>query len=513
METFDRWTPEEGRAEARRYAKAALAVGVVALVLLAFFNTFAPNRPVDYESDLEHFYYGSIGSDIPNGVPLKVVQVLPAMFPEYLPEGAERQDYTAFGFILEPGRVMPIGFSVRRRFIDFTANNCAVCHTGSVRETPSGEPTIIAAMPANTVSLLAYFKFLFDCAGDERFTTENILAAMEKANLAGALDGLFLRFVVPLMKEALLERSEKLSFLFAPDYPPFGPGRVNTFDSFKFDQSAYYYEAHDQEIGPDEIYGIVDLPSVWNQDAREGMNLHWDGNNNSVRERNFNASFGAGATPPTVDVDRVFRIEAWLRKLPPPDYPFAVDEEKARRGEAIFRQRCYRCHDFQGDDVGQVVPIAEIGTDRHRLDSYTQFLLEAQRDYTKGYFWSYSHFRKTDGYANLPLDGIWARAPYLHNGSVPTLWDLLSPAEARPRVFTLGGDVYEQENMGFVHEVVSGSTAAGFTRADGTPHTGPAFVLDTGLRGNGNQGHTGAAYGTGLADEEKRDLIEYLKGI
>ena len=60
---------------------------------------------------------------------LKVLQVFPAMFPEYLPKGSERKDYTAFGFIQQPGHPMPIGFSVRRQIIDLTAINCAACHT------------------------------------------------------------------------------------------------------------------------------------------------------------------------------------------------------------------------------------------------------------------------------------------------------------------------------------------------------------------------------------------------
>ena len=56
--------------------------------------------------------------------------------------------------------------------------------------------------------------------------------------------------------------------------------------------------------------------------------------------------------------------------------------------------------------------------------------------------WRFSHFRKTNGYANMPLDGLWLRAPYLHNGSVPTLRALLFPEE-RPAVFYRGYDVYD----------------------------------------------------------------------
>ena len=56
----------------------------------------------------------------------------------------------------------------------------------------------------------------------------------------------------------------------------------------------------------------------------------------------------------------------------------------------------------------------------------------------------FSHFRKTFGYANSPLDGVWLRAPYLHNGSVPTLRDLLEPSDQRPKTFYRGYDVYDQ---------------------------------------------------------------------
>ena len=90
-----------------------------------------------------------------------------------------------------------------------------------------------------------------------------------------------------------------------------------------------------------------------------------------------------------------------------------------------------------------------------------------------------------------PLDGIWARGPYLHGGSVPTMWDLLTPAEQRPKAFTRGGDIYDQKKLGFVHDVLQGSAQTGYTHLDGTPYTGTAFVLDTALIGNGNQGHTG----------------------
>ena len=100
-----------------------------------------------------------------------------------------------------------------------------------------------------------------------------------------------------------------------------------------------------------------------------------------------------------------------------------------------------------GEHVGKVEPIAKIRTDPCRLDNYTHALAAEQGNlYAAFPDERFSHFRKTDGYANMPLDGIWLRAPYLHNGSVPTVRDLLEPAEKRPKVFYRGYDVIDRDD-------------------------------------------------------------------
>ena len=114
----------------------------------------------------------------------------------------------------------------------------------------------------------------------------------------------------------------------------------------------------------------------------------------------------------------------------------------------------------------------------------------------------YKHYRKTYGYANMPLDGVWLRAPYLHNGSVPTLRDLLEssgPSGKRPPTFYRGNDLYDPKNVGFV------STEP--KDANGRTY----FLYDTTIPGNGNKGHEGLRYGTELPPEQKEALIEYLK--
>jgi len=98
-------------------------------------------------------------------------------------------------------------------------------------------------------------------------------------------------------------------------------------------------------------------------------------------------------------------------------------------------------------------------------------------------------------YKARPLNGVWATAPYLHNGSVPNLTELLKPAAQRLKKFSIGAKTYDPVNVGFV------------TDAAGLPK------FDTGGTGSSNMGHEGDEYGTNLSDAEKKQLIEYLKTL
>ncbi len=121
-------------------------------------------------------------------------------------------------------------------------------------------------------------------------------------------------------------------------------------------------------------------------------------------------------------------------------------------------QACAACHGYQdgdhyvfkGEYLGKVEPNAKLGTDPARLNSYTEQLRDYQvSELFKGTPYQFSHFEKTDGYANMPLDGLWLRAPYLHDGSVPTLADLLEPPTERPVAFVRGLDTIDPEKGGF----------------------------------------------------------------
>ena len=189
--------------------------------------------------------------------------------------------------------------------------------------------------------------------------------------------------------------------------------------------------------------------------------------------------------------------------MPPPKYPYPVDQALASQGATLYQQNCAACHAdhrfrdgvISGARVGQGERIERIGTDPHRIDSYTFEFATKQYALYPGTAYRFSRFRKTNGYANHPLDGIWLRGPFLHNGSVPTLRDLLDDPAVRPAAFYRGYDVFDQMKVGFVSNVPS---------ADGMIFT----RFDTTLSGNGNGGHV---YGTKLSEADKRAIVEYLK--
>ena len=279
---------------------------------------------------------------------------------------------------------------------------------------------------------------------------------------------------------------------------------MDTFNSAKI---LFNFPMH--QLPKKELLGASDFPSIWLQGPRmkrddgERMELHWDGNNTRTEERNKSAAFGTGTTPPTLDLRAIGRIEQWLLELTPPVWPYAIDTAKAERGKAVYAATCAACHgadgrDFAGEYVGHVTPIAHIATDRARLDSYTYTLAVNQSTLYAGYPHRFQHFRKTHGYANMPLDGLWLRGPYLHNGSVPTVRDLLEPAVDRPTRFYRGNDIIDRDRLGFVSDVAAEPDRS-------------YFLFDTTEPGNGNGGHEGAAYGTELAAEDKDAVVEYLK--
>jgi hypothetical protein len=500
----------------RRFLWLLAIVIVLPLAIAAYFaGRFSVDEPVDYANPEDHFKYGSTGGEREVGFPYWIWQALPQVCGEFLPG----KGYASLGMVYEDGKDLPVGVSKRRNLgLDRVFLNCAACHASTVRDTPASAPRIYAGMPAQTFDIMAFEKFFFECGASAKFSAENVIPEIERQ--AGKLSILDKRLVYPLaiyiMRDRLLTLRGRFEWVYKE--PHWGPGRVDTFNSAKVQ-----YNFPMAKLDPKELAAPGDFPAIWNQRQKKGMQLHWDGNNGKVEERNKNAAFGTGTTPPTIDMHRVERVEQWLLDAKPPAYPYPIDSARSGKGATIYQEYCAGCHgangqnfalpearevdciapgakddDIVGATVGKVTPWEAIGTDRRRLDSFTYDLVLNLSTLYAGYPHRFCHFRKSFGYANMPLDGLWLRAPYLHNGSVPTLRDLLEPSASRPKEFYRGNDVFDPVRVGFVSNVAE---------ANGRK----LFKLDTATLGNGNQGHEGKRYGTELSAEDKDALVEYLK--
>jgi hypothetical protein len=488
-------------------------IGIVGAVLgVILLWQLVQNRTPYYADNVEQFKYGSIGAEPHSGIPYRIWHVLPTLFPEQF---GGLQDYSAFGFLYENDadgkqRDLPVGISRRTyRNVDVVWFNCATCHTGTVNATMTdsgGQQStgrhIIPGMPSNNLNLERFIRFLLNAGADERMSPDKLIPAINKSGpKLGLIEETIYRwYVIPTLRDGLLQRRTRL-FPLLRLQPVWGPGRVDTFNPYKLLQANIPLAS----LEKGEVIGVSDFPAIFNQGPREGMHLHWDGNNTSLAERNLSAAMGAGVTPDSADYEAIDRIADWLKTLRPPPSPYHPDAAAVSRGRDIFMTQCRGCHgaqdahdyDFTGKSIGQVEPNTRLGTDSYRLNSYTEKFREYQLAYFfKGTPHQFKYFVKTDGYANLPLDGLWLRAPYLHNGSVPTLADLLNPPAQRPAAFARGSDTLDPARGGFVAPPCVPPSAP----------TDP-FCYDTTKAGNGNGGHL---YGVDLPADQKSDLLAYL---
>jgi hypothetical protein len=478
-------------------------VKVLAVVLLfggliayvAWYKLFR-EVPQSFDSPEEEFKYASIGTEANEGLPYWVWVVLPRAFPRYLPGGG---GYASLGIVWEQGHETPVGFSKKTIGFPRIGINCALCHSGTYRtystdpDDPGPQTFVVPGAPATRIDVLGYQNFLFNCASDPDFTADKILPLIEYDTKLSPLDRLLYRYVlIPRTRDGLLQSRSR--FAWTNCRPEWGRGRIDPFNPVKFYQLG-------MDSNRDPSVGNSDMEPIWNRAGRKGHLLHWDGLNDSPAEVVLSGAIGDGATWRTLPSNYLDRLQAWLEHLPAPNYPYPenVDAALAAKGEATFRNLCADCHTFGGKWTGTVIPAADVKTDSNRLAMWSQEAADIYNRYPPDAPWKFQHFQKRDGFVATPLDGLWLRAPYLHNGSVPTLEDLLKPAKDRTKQFYRGYDVYDRRSVGFVH---LGKEAARV-----------GSLYDTAVTGNGNGGHEGTKYGTELSDQEKKALVEYLKTL
>ncbi len=199
-------------------------------------------------------------------------------------------------------------------------------------------------------------------------------------------------------------------------------------------------------------------------------------------------------------------ILAWIESLESPRWPFEIDRSLADSGRAVFNEHCASCHGTYGpggEYPERVIPLEEIGTDPVRLRALTTEHRQWMRDGWMSHYGRDSVEVEPAGYVAPPLHGIWASAPYFHNGSVPTLWHVLRPTE-RPQIWKRTEDGYDQPRVGL--EVQTFDNVPEDAR---TPWQKRGY-FDTTRPAKSNTGHR---FPEKLTEQQKTAVLEYLKTL
>ena len=449
------------------------------------------------------FNHGSIGNEGAQGLPYWLWRVLPAVFPEHLP--GDQRGWSSLGIAWKSGEPLPIGFSQRTLgVIPRVAPNCGFCHQGSYRLDLHDAETIVTAGAGTRIDVQGFVRFLMAVGQDEKFRASAIMPAIKLRYDMPLWERMMYRFVlIPGARIAL--KNQVAEFAWIDSRPDWGVGRIDPFNPVKFTNL---------ELPDDGTIGNSDMMPLWNmQTAAATMNrryhVHWDGLLSDVHETVVAGAIGDGMTNKSFPgaADNLAVMEDFVNHAMPPaspfssklaaDDPFYVDAIEVEKGREIYTKDCAECHDPGGERFRTPIPMVEVGTDRHRLDMWTQEARDRYANYQDGYDWDFEYFHKTDGYLAVDLTGLWLRGPYLHNGSVPHLRSLLDAPADRPTEFWRGSDLVDPDNGGFI------------TTEDGDPYR-RNWKVDTTVPGNSNSGHT---WGTDLGAADKSALLAYLKTL
>ena len=504
----------------RRTIVIGLMAGLILVVAGGIFvwDKFFREEPQVFENEAEQFRYGSLGAEGDRGVPYFIWLALPRVFPDLLPGPG---GYRSFGVVWEEGKELPVGFSKKVVGFPRITNNCAICHTATYRTAEDEVPHVVVAGPANTNNLQLMLRFLFRAAHDPRFNADTLMNEIRllsgnnygNGGLSFVDRQIYRYLLIPLTRNALLQQEKQFTWMdhYVADgrsKPDWGPGRDDPMNLTKYFMTS---------MAQDNTVGQADFPSIWNLGIRSGkdeagkqMFLNWSGDTPAVRSVLIDSALGLGAPPRPWFLKRMEDLDKYLSNLTPPPWPCAkthpINRAWSEEGRKLFSKECAACHDPRAEYTNKVIPVAEIGTDPERMYSWSKEAAAEANRRVRQMGINRPPMVETQnpfGYVSPPLDGIWLRAPYLHNGSVPTLRDLLKPPAERPVTFHRGYDMFDPVNVGFAEPPKQPVGPDGQLKDR-------FFLFDTRQRGNGNGGHT---YGVDLSEEEKDRLIEYMKTL
>ncbi len=500
-----------------------------------------------------------------NGTPAVILRLLPEVMPEIFSD-AKFEEATGY-FKLDSKDLLPWGFAFTKAPSAPGAApspllvnvSCAACHTGRVKDA-NGQVKMLVGAPSTVGDINGFRTILSQAVQSPNYTLEKFTAAL-LAKKDGELYG---------PDRIADERIDKAIFLGTAQSPALGAAVLQQFKDGLTKRGAYaaqtagafslkgdlrllqHSPGHidfpiavalaavpptevlaDPAVGLPKFFpkgpGVGDIMSVWAQDKR--IFAQWDGNLKNKLTRNLGAELGIAGDPRAVNFPNGLATTAFVDKLPAPAYPFKVDLRKAADGRAVYEKACASCHESE-----KFMPVADIGTEPGRATGLTkdtrQFLITALKAACQDKSLPDCNVPDDEvvvprvenpGYISVPLNGIWARAPYLHNGSVPTLYHLLV-AEERPTEFQLNDFSYDEKWVGFQWDLQGQDKEPGYDNpGQNSPDQNQGRMnrvvrYDTRIPGYGNAGHADIKVFNGgidfRKDRQKLDaLLEYLKTL
>jgi mono/diheme cytochrome c family protein len=257
---------------------------------------------------------------------------------------------------------------------------------------------------------------------------------------------------------------------------------------------------------PPAIVVPVDVPPWWRMKKKNAMFYDAAGRGDHARLMMTTSTLCTDSVGEAAQIDAYFNdVQAYIWSLTPPAWPFTVDGPLADQGKGVYRRECAQCHGEGDGYPNLLIDVDAVATDPVLALGAAQFADRFVDWFSKSFYGKTARLEPGHGYMAPPLDGIWATAPYLHNGSVPTLAALLD-SKSRPQYWTrtFNPADYDDAAVGWKFTAVDHGQA-------GEPNASArARIYDTTNLGYGNGGHT---YGDALSDGERKALIEYLKTL
>ena len=459
-----------------------------------------------------------------------------------------RNNLERYGFLPIAGRDLPVGFALGRDTANILSSGltCSGCHTRQIEVDDKkyridGGPAFInyeayskdleSALTAtvnNPVELEAFLDRVIAVSianGDPNITDRDALrnkVIRYQQNLS-----LFNHLSMPIDDIWGLGRLDALNQIF---------NRVCGIDISPIHDSMIV-----SNIAPADK--PVRFPFLWNvkfQDYTQWGATTVNGNSNQALLRNNSECLGVGAqfrpvpnssmpdgfdylAVNTLDFDGLQALESYLNKLAPPQWPWPVNNTLVAQGAILYENNCASCHGITPGESRPpststwATPNQNVGTDNWYFYTLTRtanpgvlsplfpavgpievITKTISQNILQQQFPSISFISATNSpgfgkYESRVLEGIWAAAPYLHNGSVPTLDDLLKPASERPTTFKIGVK-FDKNKIGLA--------------SDQPMKAG--YQFNTTIVGNSNAGHE---YGTQLSAQERIALLEYMKTL